>query len=119
MENEVVNRFIELREKRLINQDEMGRLLGVSNVTISRMESGKTPISEKHIKLICGTLGVYEKWFRTGEGPVFTEEIPGQKQLLDAFRELSPEGRKMTIKLVEAMLEYEHEKAWDNGVRDE
>ena len=119
MEKGIINRFIELREKRLITQDDMGRLLGVSNMTISRMESGKTPISEKHIKLICGALGVHEKWLKTGEGPIFTDDTPGQKQLLDAFRQLSPEGRKLAIKVVEAMVDYEIERAFIDGVRDE
>jgi transcriptional regulator with XRE-family HTH domain len=115
MENDLINRFIELRKNHGLTQAKFGKLMGLSDGTISMIESGQRPISEKHIKLICGTLGINETWLKTGEGPVFTEEIPGQKQLLKAFRELSPKGRKMAIKVVEALLEAEIEQAWEDG----
>jgi transcriptional regulator with XRE-family HTH domain len=113
----LIERFIELRKKYGPTQMKFGRLLGLSDGTISTIEAGLRPISEKHIKLICGTLGINEIWFKTGEGLIFTEEIPGQKQLLEAFRQLSPEGRKAAIKLVEALLDSELERAFDEGVR--
>jgi transcriptional regulator with XRE-family HTH domain len=115
MENDLINRFIEIRKNHGLTQVKFGKIMGLSDGTISMIESGQRPISEKHIKLICGTLGINETWLKTGEGPVFTEEIPGQKQLLEAFKQLSPNGRKIAIKVVEALLEGEIEQAWNEG----
>jgi hypothetical protein len=38
------------------------------------------------------------------------EEVPGAKELLAAFRKLSPEGRRLSIKLIDNLLEAEGEK---------
>jgi transcriptional regulator with XRE-family HTH domain len=117
MENELINRFIELRKKRGLTQSNFGRLIGLSDGSVSRIESGQVTLSEKHIKLVCGTLGVNEAWFRDGVGPIFTEEAPGEKQLLEAFRQLTPDGRKAAIKLIEALLDSELERAFDEGYK--
>jgi transcriptional regulator with XRE-family HTH domain len=113
----LIRRFIELRKKHGPTQAKFGQMIGVSDVTVSLIESGKIKINDKHIKLVCGTLGINETWLKTGEGSMFTEEIPGQKQLLEAFRHLSPDGRKAAIKVVEALLNSELEKTFDDGYR--
>jgi transcriptional regulator with XRE-family HTH domain len=117
MENELIKRFIELRKNKGPTQAKFGKLLGLSDGTISLIESGQIILNEKHIKLVCGTLGVNEAWFKDGVGPIFTEEAPGEKQLLEAFRKLSPDGRKAAIKLIETLLDLELERAFDEGYR--
>jgi transcriptional regulator with XRE-family HTH domain len=109
-ENDLIRRFIELRRKYKLTQVEFGKLFGFSSGSVSRIESGQIALNEKNIKLVCGTLGINEAWFKDGTGPMFTEEVPGQKQLLEAFRSLSPDGRKAAIKLIEALLASEQEK---------
>jgi hypothetical protein len=74
------------------------------------LEAGKIAISEKHIKHICAFFRINEAWFRTGEGAMYEEEVAGTKELLDAFRKLSPEGRKLSLKLIDNLLEAELEK---------
>lgn len=115
MENELIRRFIELRKQHGLTQAKFGKILGLSDGSVSRLESGQIALSKKHIKLICGTLGINETWLKTGEGPVFTEEVPGQKRLLELFRQLSPEGRQMAINVIEAMLKTQIDQAWDEG----
>jgi transcriptional regulator with XRE-family HTH domain len=110
-------RFIELRKNHGPTQAKFGQKIGVSDVTISKIESGGIKINEKHIKLVCGTLGINETWLKTGEGPMLSEEVPGQEQLLKAFRQLSPDGRKAAIRLIEALLDSELERAFDDGYR--
>jgi transcriptional regulator with XRE-family HTH domain len=111
----LIRRFIELRKNNGPTQAKFGRLIGVSDVTVSRIESEQIKINEKHIKLICGTLGINETWLKTGEGSVFTEEVPGQKRLLELFRQLTPEGRKMAINVIEAIVKTQIDQAWDEG----
>jgi transcriptional regulator with XRE-family HTH domain len=117
MEKDLINRFIQMRKELGLTQAKFGKLLGVSDVTISKIESGQININEKHKKMVCGTLGISETWLETGQGPMFAEEIPGQKRLLEIFRQLSPEGRKTAIKVIEALLDLELERAFDEGVR--
>jgi transcriptional regulator with XRE-family HTH domain len=117
MDNELIKRFIELRKKCGPTQAKFGMMVGLSDGSVSRLESGQITLTEKHIKLICGTLGVNEAWLKEGVGSMFSEEIPGQQQLLEAFRKLSPTGRKAAIKLIEALLDLELERAFDEGVR--
>lgn len=113
----LIGRFIELRKKYGPTQGKFGEKLGISDVSVSKIESGKITLNEKHVKLICGTLGINEAWLKEGTGPMFSEEIPGQKQLLEAFRQLSPDGRKAAIKLIEALLDSELERTFDEGYR--
>jgi transcriptional regulator with XRE-family HTH domain len=112
-----IGRFIELRKKYGPTQGKFGEMLGISDVSVSKIESGKITLNEKHVKLVCGTLGINETWFKEGKGPMLSEEIPGQKKLLEAFRKLSPAGRKAAIKLIEALLESEIDRAFEEGVR--
>jgi repressor LexA len=110
MKNSMISRFIELRKKYGPTQAKFGKLLGFSDGSISLIESGKIAISEKHIKHICASFRINEVWFRTGEGTMLEEEVPGTKELLDTFRKLSPEGRKLSIKIIDDLLEAELEK---------
>lgn len=106
----MVSRFIELRKKYGPTQAKFGKLLGFSDGFISLLEAGKVAINEKHIKHICAAFRINEVWFRTGEGSILEEEVAGTKELLEAFRKLSPEGRRLSIKLIDNLLEAEAEK---------
>ena len=110
MKNSMVSRFIELRKKYGPTQAKFGKLLGFSDGFISLLEAGKVAINEKHIKHICAAFRINEVWFRTGEGSILEEEVAGTKELLEAFRKLSPEGRRLSIKLIDNLLEAEAEK---------
>jgi transcriptional regulator with XRE-family HTH domain len=106
-----IERFIELRKKFGPTQAKFGKLIGVSDVTISRIESGQIIINEKHIKLVCGIFGVNEDWFRTGKLPKYNEAIPGETEFLEIFRKLSPKNRKLILKIMAATLEEQKEEA--------
>jgi transcriptional regulator with XRE-family HTH domain len=110
MDNDIIKRFVELRKKHGPTQAKFGKKLGLSDGTISTIESGLRPINEKHVKLICGTLGINETWLKEGIGPMSAEEVLGEKQLIQAFRDLSPEGRRLALKLIIDLLESEQEQ---------
>jgi transcriptional regulator with XRE-family HTH domain len=109
-EDALIGRFIDLRKKYGPTQGKFGEMLGLSDGSVSRLESGQIAMTEKHIKLVCGALGINEAWFREGKGPMLTEEAPGEQQLLAAFRSMSPEGRRLALKLIEDLLESEREQ---------
>jgi transcriptional regulator with XRE-family HTH domain len=81
-----------IRKALKLTQGEFGQKLGVSDVAISYMESGRTKISDQNVNLICLTFGVNETWLRTGEGTMFDRKYNNkEKQLLEIYRELGPE----------------------------
>lgn len=81
MENAVGIRVRELREFLNLSQHEFAIQIDTVNATISRMESGATPVSKKSIRKIIEAFGVSEKWLTKGEGEMeITEIVPIQKQ---------------------------------------
>lgn len=62
------NRIKELRKHLNMNQELLGKRLGVTGAAISRIESGDRQPSEQVILSICREFGVNEVWLRTGEG---------------------------------------------------
>jgi transcriptional regulator with XRE-family HTH domain len=105
-------RLKQLRKNLGFTQGEFGKKIGMSDVAISYMESGRTALSEQNVKLICLTFGIREEWFRYGTGDMIDEEAElanDEKLLLEFFRKLSPTAQKMAINYVEQLIVYEKE----------
>ena len=101
-------RILEIRNKLGLKQVEFAKRLGLSHTTISTTESGKTPLTEANMRLICFTFSVNETWLRHGEGPMFNESAgPEEQELLRVFDELTPDGRKMVLEYAELILKNE------------
>jgi transcriptional regulator with XRE-family HTH domain len=113
---DIRKRVAELRETLGLTQTKFAEYMGLTSSSISLVEAGKTNFADSTVRLVCLTFGVHEKWLRNGEGPMFTEDTPGQKQLVDAFRQLTPQGREAAIKIIETILDYEAERGWNEGV---
>ena len=64
-----------------------GERLGVTKVTISRLENGINNLTEQMIKSICREYHVSEAWLRAGEGEPFVESAE-ESELLDWAREV-------------------------------
>ena len=110
-EDEVKNRFIEIRRKFGPTQAKFGRVIGVSDVTISKIESGIIKINEKHIKLICGTLGINENWLKTGAGKMFdTAKDPKLEQIIRSFNKLDPLLQDYVMKYLDWLVDYYAQK---------
>jgi transcriptional regulator with XRE-family HTH domain len=105
-------RILEIRKKLGLNQGEFAKRLGLSHTTISTTESGKTPLTEANIRLICFTFGVNETWLRNGTGDMMNEEVllsDWEKRLLELFGKLSPKAHKMLIEYAEKLVSDEQE----------
>ena len=110
MDKDIPERLVMLRKTLGLKQKVFAQSLGIPQTTFSTIENGKSPLQERHIKLICLTFNVNETWLRTGEGAVFTEEIPGWRELLSAFQKLSPEMRKAILEIARTLLAAERPK---------
>ncbi|MDR1785615.1 MAG: helix-turn-helix domain-containing protein [Spirochaetaceae bacterium] len=105
-------RLKQLRKTLDLTQSAFGKKIGVSDVAISHMESGRTALSKQNVRLICLTFGVREEWFRSGAGDMLDQAAvlsAGEKRLLEVFRQLSPTARRMLIEYAEKLAADERE----------
>jgi len=104
------DRLKNLRIALNLTQGEFGKRLGMTDASISHMESGRTAINNQNINLICLTFGVNEAWLRGGIGDMFKEppknpENPKEQQLIEMFRLLVPEMQDIVLKKVKELLD--------------
>jgi transcriptional regulator with XRE-family HTH domain len=95
-----------LRKSLGLTQGEFGKKIGMSDVAISHMESGRTALSEQNTKLICLTFGVNEKWFREGLGEMIDEWAQltlREQRFLAVFEKLSQIAQEMLIEYAEKL----------------
>lgn len=71
----MIKRLKLLRANLELSQAEIAKKLSISQSTYAHFETGNTPLKDRHIKLICSTFNVNERWLRTGEGEMFAENI--------------------------------------------
>jgi transcriptional regulator with XRE-family HTH domain len=100
-------RLKKLRKTLGLTQGEFGKKIGMSDVAISYMESGRTALSEQNIRLICLTFGARAEWLRDGTGDMMDEEAQlsdYEKRLLGLFRRLSPGAQEAFVEYVEKLV---------------
>lgn len=78
-------RLKELRKNILkLTLKEFGKEIGLSTGGLGDIERGRTPLQERHIKLICQTFNVNENWLRNGIEPIFIEN---EKDILNVLKD--------------------------------
>lgn len=81
--NTINERLQYLRSNHLgLNQKQMANILKTTNTTLSKMENGTRPITEKTIQLICHEFHVSESWLTAGIGEMFDEKPVNNIDLL-------------------------------------
>jgi transcriptional regulator with XRE-family HTH domain len=100
-------RLKQLRKALGLTQAEFGKEIGISDVAVSYMESGRTAISDQNLHLICLTFKVREAWLRDGSGVMIDEEAllaADEKLLLDLFRKMSRSAQRLFIEYAKKLL---------------
>jgi transcriptional regulator with XRE-family HTH domain len=98
-------RLVELRKSLKIKQSEFAQKIGMKQSTLSTLELGNNPVSDRYIKLICLSFGVSEEWLRTGNGNMFKpENFPRYDELLEIFKSLSDERQMLFLDLERTLL---------------
>jgi transcriptional regulator with XRE-family HTH domain len=100
-------RLKQLRRALGLTQREFGEKVGMSDVAISYMESGRTAISRQNIHLICLTFGIREEWLEHGSGDMLDDEASlteYERRILNLYRRLSPLARKMLLEYAEKLV---------------
>lgn len=83
------NRILELRKTLKLNQKEFGNKIGLKS-SISEIENGKAPITERTIISICNIFNVNENWLRFGTGDMFNINNKNSEEFFKIFNNLDP-----------------------------
>lgn len=75
-------RLKDLRKALKLNQEELGKRLGLIKSTISKLESGNSKITEQTIKLICKQFNVDYMWLTTGDREMFNNSNNGTLSII-------------------------------------
>ena len=87
-----------------MNQSEFARRLGLTQTSLSMIETGKSAFTEKNLKLVCGAFGVSETWLRTGKGKMFVSASPYEHEFLQIIRELPRETQEALLRIARELL---------------
>jgi transcriptional regulator with XRE-family HTH domain len=100
-------RLKELRKAVGLRQVEFAGKIGLTQAYLSMLESGKSPLSEQNIKLICVSFDVSESWLRTGAGPMFTNtpKSSDDEAFIMAYMSLLPENKDFLRTTAKSLLD--------------
>lgn len=114
-------RIKELRKSLNLTLEKFGDRLGVTKVTVSRLENGERNVTDQMFKSICREFNVSENWLRTGKGEMYVpvtrnqeiieftnrimadEEESFRKRFVTAISKASPEFWDELEKIVDEM----------------
>lgn len=83
------NRILLLRKTLNLTQKDFANKIGLKS-SISDIENGKAPITERTIISICSIFNVNEKWLRFGSGNMFNVENKKYSEFFEIYNNLNP-----------------------------
>ena len=107
MITKIQDRLIAVREALDITQRDFCRGIYVSQSYYAQIESGKRPVNDRIIALVCSQYGVSKEYLAAGKGAMFRENLPDLQlqQLLEIMNELEPPFRDYIILQVKQLVE--------------
>ena len=111
MENTTIYERVKLVRKTLkLNQKDFGKMIGLTQTSLSMIEVGTNILTEKNIKLICATFNVREEWLREGKGKIFNDS-PYVQEICDILGDLTPDTQKSLLLIAKELLRVEQKQA--------
>lgn len=99
-------RIKELREYWKLNQEDFGKILGITKSGVSDIEAGRRKVTERHI-IMLKNHNVNENWLRTGKGEkINIETAPELKALANKYN-LSNEAQLLIEKFINLKPEHQ------------
>lgn len=95
------DRLKQLRKDLHLTQADVGKVIGISNAGVARIESGASRPTEAALKLICATYRVNYRWLVEGVGPMYQEKTP-EDLMEDIIRERLPDMSELGKSIVRA-----------------
>jgi transcriptional regulator with XRE-family HTH domain len=122
----IIDRLKEIRRISGLNQTDFGKRIEIKQGTYSGIERGEEKLTERNKKLICLEFGINEEWLLNGKGEMLKsgELTHEEKELLEVFDKLEPNGKKEVQKYIDERLELQifkkdQEKAFEQGLKGE
>jgi len=104
----VINQRIrEIRSAVGLSQVKFSSIVALSNGYIAGIETGRIPVNDRLIKLICSSFNVNESWLRYGEGEMFLEAIPDDgrfRNLVNVVKGLPPKYQDFLFGVLDMLL---------------
>lgn len=97
-------RIKELRNYLNLSQREFGNAIGLRS-SISEIENGKAPITERTIIAICSKFNVNEKWLKSGIGEMFIVEDKKFNEFFSIYKKLTKPLQEFLIQSAKNLLE--------------
>ena len=101
-------RIRELRKSLDMTQTDFAQAIGLTQNTITLIETGKRNISDFSVRNICREFHVNEEWLRFGTGEMFEAPLqsdldnlsPGSRILVEKFVTLKPAQQDAVLKFI-------------------
>ena len=104
----VINQRIrEIRSAVGLSQVKFSSITALSNGYIAGIETGRIPVNDRLIKLVCSSFNVNESWLRYGEGEMFLEAIPDDgrfRNLVSVVKGLPPKYQDFLFGVLDMLL---------------
>lgn len=97
-----------LRNEFRLSQADFSKKLGIAQSTYAHLESGKTKLRDRHIKLICSTLNVNTEWLVKGTGEMFNHDLT--KKFGKDVAKMFYTGDNLTKKLILGLSELDEKE---------
>ena len=101
-------RIKKIRELIKINQEDFGKLLGISRNAVANIENNRTEVNDTLKELICLKFKISRKWLEQGEGDMYevdSEHNEIDYKIINLYSNLSSEHQLVVRKFIENMLE--------------
>lgn len=103
------SRIRQAREAKGITQEMLARAMSVSNVYISKIERGKTPINLDNLSKICDMLDATVEYLLTGASTSASNYM--QNEIMNMLQGCSPEKIRLIARVIKPIVD-------DNGQHD-
>ena len=104
----VLNRRIcKIRTTLGLSQVKFSSIIALSSSYIAGVETGRIPVNERLIKLVCASFNANESWIRYGEGAIFSETMPDDsrfKNLVNLVKGLPPKYQDFLFNVLDMLL---------------
>ena len=96
-----------IRKERKLTQQELAKRAGISQQTISFLESERNTPTQSTLRLLASALGctVAELMGETGEHVSGDHLTPAEREILSVFRELNDAGQMVAVRQIRSLLE--------------
>lgn len=98
-------RILEVRKFLKLTQEEFASKIGLQRSSLSQMETGEAPITERTIIAISSRFNVNEEWLKTGKGEMFNIIDKKYDEFFAIYNNLNPVLQEFLLKCAKNLLE--------------